>query len=161
MGNGGRLSNSPGQRDSVTDDSLITRQSKSEHRDSAPPTPMKFIESVFHKLQRHPKRIVFPEGTEPRVLRAAERFVTLKLGTPVLLGNKDAIEKAAADDDILRRSRYRPGQEPPTSLFLGGSLSEVRAGGTWPGHRLWPPPSQHHHFRQNCAATPTASQATR
>ncbi len=57
---------------------------------------MRFIESVFQKLQRHPKRIVFPEGTEPRVLHAAERFVTLKLGIPVLLGNKAAIEKAAA-----------------------------------------------------------------
>lgn len=56
---------------------------------------MRFIESVFQKLQRHPKRIVFPEGTEPRVLHAAERFVTLKLGIPVLLGDKAAIEKAA------------------------------------------------------------------
>ena len=56
---------------------------------------MRFIESVFKKLQRHPKRIVFPEGTEPRVLHAAERFVTLKLGTPVLLGNKAEIEKTA------------------------------------------------------------------
>lgn len=56
---------------------------------------MRFIESVFQKLQRHPKRIVFPEGTEPRVLHAAERFVTLKLGTPVLLGHRAAIEKAA------------------------------------------------------------------
>src|SRR4051794_5202092 len=59
---------------------------------------MKFIESVFHKLQRHPKRIVFPEGTEPRVLRAAERFVTLKLGTPVLLGKRSAIEAAAEEE---------------------------------------------------------------
>ncbi|MEQ1859446.1 MAG: phosphate acyltransferase [Chthoniobacteraceae bacterium] len=57
---------------------------------------MRFIESVFQKLQRHPKRIVFPEGAEPRVLHAAERFVTLKLGIPVLLGDKAAIEKAAA-----------------------------------------------------------------
>src|SRR5262245_9387618 len=56
---------------------------------------MKFIETVFQKLQRHPKRIVFPEGTEPRVLRAAERFVKLKLGTPVLLGKKDEVENAA------------------------------------------------------------------
>jgi phosphate acetyltransferase len=58
---------------------------------------MKFIESVFAKLRRHPKRIVFPEGTEPRVLHAAERYVKLKLGTPVLLGKKDAIEQAARD----------------------------------------------------------------
>ena len=64
------------------------------------PRPMRFIESVFQKLQRHPKRIVFPEGTEPRVLHAAERFVTLKLGTPVLLGDKDAIEKTAEEHQV-------------------------------------------------------------
>ena len=58
------------------------------------PRSMKFIESVFEKLKRHPKRIVFPEGAEPRVLRAAARFVKLKLGAPVLLGNKAEIEKA-------------------------------------------------------------------
>lgn len=61
---------------------------------------MKFIESVFQKLKRHPKRIVFPEGTEPRVLRAAARFVKLQLGAPVVLGNKEAIEKIAAAEGI-------------------------------------------------------------
>jgi phosphate acetyltransferase len=61
---------------------------------------MKFIESVFQKLQRHPKRIVFPEGTEPRVLRAAERFVKLKLGTPILLGNREAVETAAKAEKV-------------------------------------------------------------
>jgi phosphate acetyltransferase len=61
---------------------------------------MQFIESVFQKLQRHPKRIVFPEGTEPRVLRAASRFAKLKLGTPVLLGAKDAVERAAEVEKV-------------------------------------------------------------
>jgi phosphate acetyltransferase len=56
---------------------------------------MIFIETVFQKLKRHPKRIVFPEGTEPRVLRAAARYVKLKLGAPVVLGKRDEIEKAA------------------------------------------------------------------
>jgi phosphate acetyltransferase len=56
---------------------------------------MKFIESVFHKLRNHPKRVVFPEGTEPRVLAAAAEFVHLQLGTAVLLGKKDEIEAAA------------------------------------------------------------------
>ncbi len=46
---------------------------------------MKFIESVFEKLRAHPKRVVFPEGTEPRVLAAAAEFVHLKLGVAVLL----------------------------------------------------------------------------
>ena len=61
---------------------------------------MNFIETVFQKLKRHPKRIVFPEGTEPRVLRAAARFVKLKLGAPVVLGAKEAIEKVAAAENI-------------------------------------------------------------
>lgn len=61
---------------------------------------MRFIETVFQKLKRHPKRIVFPEGTEPRVLRAAARFVKLQLGAPVVLGRKDEIEKIALCEDI-------------------------------------------------------------
>lgn len=56
---------------------------------------MKFIESVFEKLKRHPKRIVFPEGAEPRVLQAAARFVKLQLGAPILLGKQKEIEKEA------------------------------------------------------------------
>jgi len=56
---------------------------------------MKFIESVFDKLRHHPKRIVFPEGSEPRVLAAASEFVHLGLGVAVLLGKKDEIEAAA------------------------------------------------------------------
>ena len=56
---------------------------------------MKFIETVFEKLRRHPKRIVFPEGTEPRVLQAAGRFATMKLGVPILLGKQEEIEKEA------------------------------------------------------------------
>ena len=47
---------------------------------------IKFIGSVYERLRRSPKRVVFPEGTEPRVQRAAARFVKLGLGTPILLG---------------------------------------------------------------------------
>src|SRR5580698_7117140 len=61
---------------------------------------MKFIESVFQKLKRHPKRIVFPEGTEPRILQAAEEFVKLQLGAAIVLGKKPEVEKAAAREKI-------------------------------------------------------------
>src|SRR5579862_2555254 len=56
---------------------------------------MKFIETVFAKLKRHPKRIVFPEGTEPRILEAASRFVKLGLGAPIVLGNVKEIQRVA------------------------------------------------------------------
>ncbi len=61
---------------------------------------MKFIESVFQKLKRHPKRIVFPEGTEPRILKAAEEFVKLQLGPAMVLGKKDAVEKVALQEKV-------------------------------------------------------------
>lgn len=56
---------------------------------------MRFIGSVIEKLQRHPKRVVFPEGTEPRVLQAARQFFSLKLGAPILLGDRAKVKAAA------------------------------------------------------------------
>src|SRR5712671_6446776 len=56
---------------------------------------MRFIGSVIEKLQRHPKRIVFPEGTEPRVLQAARQFHSLRLGAPILLGDRTNIKEVA------------------------------------------------------------------
>src|SRR2546422_10091258 len=56
---------------------------------------MRFIGSVIEKLQRHPKRIVFPEGTEPRVLQAARQFRSLRLGAPLLLGDRTKIKEIA------------------------------------------------------------------
>lgn len=61
---------------------------------------MKFIETVCEKLKRHPKRIVFPDGSEPRVLRAASRFSKLKLGAPILLGKVEEIEPIAVANKI-------------------------------------------------------------
>jgi phosphate acetyltransferase len=61
---------------------------------------MKFIESVFQKLRNHPKRIVFPEGNEPRVLAAAAEFVQLQLGVAVLLGKREEIEAAAQKSKV-------------------------------------------------------------
>jgi len=61
---------------------------------------MRFIESVFQKLKRHPKRIVFPEGSEPRVMRAASRYAKLQLGPAVLLGNRSEIEACALEHKI-------------------------------------------------------------
>src|SRR5512138_15751 len=57
---------------------------------------MRFIGSVIEKLQRHPKRIVFPEGAEPRVLQAARQYHSLRLGVPILLGDRTRIKETAA-----------------------------------------------------------------
>jgi phosphate acetyltransferase len=58
---------------------------------------MRFIATVIEKLQRHPKRLVFPEGTEPRILQAARQYASLKLGAPIVLGDRTRIKQAAAE----------------------------------------------------------------
>lgn len=61
---------------------------------------MSFLESVFAKLKRHPKRIVFPDGDDPRVIRACHTFYSKDAGIPVLLGKRDVIERVALTEKI-------------------------------------------------------------
>jgi len=56
---------------------------------------MRFIGNVIEKLQRHPKRVVFPEGEEPRILQAARQFCALRLGAPFVLGDPEKIKTVA------------------------------------------------------------------
>ena len=56
--------------------------------------------SVAEKLVRHPKRIVFPEGTNPQVVRAAARYAHLRLGPVVLLGQPDLIRRQAKTQKV-------------------------------------------------------------
>ena len=45
----------------------------------------------------NPKRIVYPEATDPRVLRAVERIVKMRMGKPVLVGSPQKIEAKARE----------------------------------------------------------------
>ncbi|GAB5562602.1 MAG: phosphate acetyltransferase [Synoicihabitans sp.] len=57
---------------------------------------MPLLPRLLPKLQRHPKRIVFTEGTDHRIIQAARQWVTRRLGVPVLLGNRTEIKQVAA-----------------------------------------------------------------
>lgn len=61
---------------------------------------MSLIDRLHAKLQRHPKRIVFPEGSDPRIMQAARQFATRRLGVPILLGDRGEIKDRAARLDI-------------------------------------------------------------
>lgn len=56
---------------------------------------MPLINKLIEKLQRHPKRIVFPEGSDPRIIQAARLFASRQLGVPVLLGDRALIKSNA------------------------------------------------------------------
>lgn len=62
--------------------------------------PNVFTSKLIAKLKNHPKRVVFVEGEDIRVLRAAEQLVAHECVLPVLLGDRDRIRALAADNDI-------------------------------------------------------------
>jgi malate dehydrogenase (oxaloacetate-decarboxylating)(NADP+) len=53
-----------------------------------------FISSVFEALRLNPKRVVFAEGEEEQVVRAASSFSSLNLGQPVLVGRDAQVRQA-------------------------------------------------------------------
>lgn len=57
---------------------------------------MTLIESLIAKLQRHPKRFVFPDGDDARVLQAARQIVSREMGVPMLIGDRTSIKNKAA-----------------------------------------------------------------
>ena len=54
------------------------------------------FQSMIEKLKERPQRIVFTEGTDPRILEASARLLADKFLTPVLVGNPDEVRAAAA-----------------------------------------------------------------
>jgi len=61
---------------------------------------MPLISKLSSRLQNHPKRVVLPEGSDPRILQAARQFATRKLGVPILLGKREEIEASAKSVDV-------------------------------------------------------------
>src|SRR6188508_2533520 len=55
---------------------------------------------VFTRLRRSPKRVVFSEGEEEQVIRAAASFVHEGLGTALLVGREDRVRANAQDAGI-------------------------------------------------------------
>jgi malate dehydrogenase (oxaloacetate-decarboxylating)(NADP+) len=51
---------------------------------------------LYSKVRRYPKKMVFAEGEEEAVIRAAASYVGQGLGTAVLVGREDRVEAAAA-----------------------------------------------------------------
>lgn len=49
------------------------------------------IRVMIHKAQKSPKKIVYPEGEEEKIIRAANEVFVEEIGKPVLLGNTEAI----------------------------------------------------------------------
>ncbi|MDF9815757.1 phosphate acetyltransferase [Streptomyces sp. SPB162] len=93
-------------------------------------TPMMFEHTLIERARSGRRRIVLPEGTEERILHAAEVLLRRGVCDLTLLGDEDAIRKKAADLGI---SLDQPGVtvvDPQTSPLrdqFAGLYAELRA----------------------------------
>jgi len=55
------------------------------------------MRSMIHKAQKGPKRVVFTEGEEGKILRACQILIDEKIATPILLGDADKIRARTAE----------------------------------------------------------------
>ena len=58
------------------------------------------LQRTIERVRRYPKRVVFAEGEEEQVIRAAVSFVNLGLGGAILVGREDRILLTAATEGI-------------------------------------------------------------
>ena len=55
------------------------------------------MRGLINKAKANPKRVVFPEGEEDKVLRAAQILINEKIAIPILLGIEETIRKRAKE----------------------------------------------------------------
>ena len=58
------------------------------------------LQRIHDRVRRSPKRVVFAEGEEEQVMRAALSYANQKLGTAILVGRDDVIRENAAQAGI-------------------------------------------------------------
>ena len=63
---------------------------------------------MINKLKANPKKIVFTEGTDERILEAASRLLASNFLQPILVGNPDDVQAAArGSPDRFQRQLFR------------------------------------------------------
>src|SRR5690606_19535151 len=66
------------------------------------------LQRIYERVRRQPKRVVFAEGEEEQVMRAAVSYVNQQLGSAILIGRVDVIKENARQAGI---DLDRPGIE--------------------------------------------------
>ncbi|WP_223479180.1 NADP-dependent malic enzyme [Oricola indica] len=58
------------------------------------------LQRIYERVRRHPKSIVFTEGEEEQMMRAAVSYVNQQLGTAILLGREDLVRNTAKEAGV-------------------------------------------------------------
>jgi len=81
------------------------------------------IRVMIHKAQKSPKKVVYPEGEEEKIIRAAHAVKAENIASPVLLGNEKII-RGIIDDLGYDQDDYQI-IDPETSEKRGLYLNEL------------------------------------
>ncbi|MEM8627895.1 MAG: phosphate acyltransferase, partial [Pseudomonadota bacterium] len=65
-----------------------------------------WLQSTFEKVRQQPQRVIFAEGEDPAVIRAANAFFTQGFGTPLLVGAASKVRKTFQDLGIELRPEF-------------------------------------------------------
>ena len=60
---------------------------------------MNIIDQFIAEAQKNPARIVYPEATDPRIVRAVEQIKNLNIAHPILIGNPEQIYTIAKEEN--------------------------------------------------------------
>jgi len=82
---------------------------------------------MVQKASRSPKRVVFPEGTEDKILRACQILVDEGIARPIILGKKKAIEARVAELNLsLDGTEILDPADSPSLAKYAEKLFELR-----------------------------------
>jgi len=78
------------------------------------------MRSFIHKAQTAPKRVVFPEGEEEKILRAAQMIMDEKIAQPILLGSRTLIKQRITDLglDLTGAEIINPSKSPNLDKYI-------------------------------------------
>jgi len=78
------------------------------------------MRTLINKAKACPKRIVFPEGEEDKIIRAAQILIDEGIAKPILLGNKDEIEARVKElgADITGAEIIDPDDSPKRKEYI-------------------------------------------
>jgi len=110
---------------------------------------MFLLEKLESQIKQYPQSIIFTDGDDPRVMRAARRYLSAKFGEPILIGNAPKIkamasnlnidiepvtiidpENAEETDDLVERMKNIPPYDGKTTDEIRSYLKDPRYFGT-------------------------------
>src|SRR5437764_2632206 len=89
------------------------------------------LQQFRERAAKQPRRIVYPEATDRRVLQAVARIVAMRMAKPVLVGSPASVEKKSKElgIDLSHVEIIDPGSAALTNRYAQLLLPDWRARG--------------------------------